>query len=139
MGSRRHRHVLSEQVSDAHLAGLRGEGVSYIFAGKSELDLALTLDILNRELGVKRLLLEGGGGVNGAFLRAGLVDELNLIICPAVDGSRGAPSIFDSSDAAADQRAPVTAMTLQSSQVMEGGSVRLRYRLQNAASDTLEP
>jgi riboflavin biosynthesis pyrimidine reductase len=55
--------VLSEQVSDAHLAGLRGEGVSYIFAGKSELDLALTLDILNRELGVKRLLLEGGGGV----------------------------------------------------------------------------
>ena len=64
--------VLSEAVSDAHLAGLRGEGVSYIFAGKSELDLALTLDILNRELGVKRLLLEGGGGANGAFLRAGL-------------------------------------------------------------------
>src|SRR5215468_11855566 len=112
--------VLSEAVPDAHLAGLRSEGVSYIFAGKSELDLALTLDILNRELGVKRLLVEGGGVANGNFLRAGLVDELNLIICPAVDGSRGAPSIFDSSDAAADQRAPVTAMTLQSSQVMEG-------------------
>ena len=41
--------VLSEMVSDAHLAGLRSEGVSYIFAGKSQLDLALTLDILNRE------------------------------------------------------------------------------------------
>jgi hypothetical protein len=57
--------VLSENVSDAHLAGLRSEGVSYIFAGKSQLDLALTLDILNRELGVKRLLLEGDGGTNG--------------------------------------------------------------------------
>src|SRR5471032_1267270 len=45
--------ILSEAVSDAHLAGLRGEGVSYIFAGKSELDLALALDILNRELGEK--------------------------------------------------------------------------------------
>jgi riboflavin biosynthesis pyrimidine reductase len=45
--------------------------VSYIFAGKSDLDLALALDILNRELGVTRLLLEGGGGANGAFLRAG--------------------------------------------------------------------
>src|SRR5579862_386767 len=56
--------VLTEQVSDAHLAGLRGEGVSYMFAGKTELDLALTLDILNRDLGVKRLLLEGGGGAN---------------------------------------------------------------------------
>src|SRR6516225_6501891 len=74
--------VLTERVSDAHLAGLRGEGISYIFAGKSEIDLALMLDILNRELGVKRLLLEGGGGTNGAFLRAGLVDELNLVLCP---------------------------------------------------------
>src|ERR1700743_578997 len=105
--------VLAEQVSDAHLAGLRSENVSYIFAGKSELDLALALDILNRELGVKRLLLEGGGGANGAFLRAGLIDELNLVIVPAVDGAKGAPSVFDSTEAETDQRAPVTAMTLE--------------------------
>jgi riboflavin biosynthesis pyrimidine reductase len=124
--------VLTEAVSDTHLAGLRGEGVSYIFAGKSELDLALAVDILNRELGVKRLLLEGGGGANGAFLRAGLVDELNLVICPAVDGAKGAPSVFDSTEAEADRRAPVTAMTLESSKVLEGGAVWLRYRIQNA-------
>jgi riboflavin biosynthesis pyrimidine reductase len=124
--------VLCEAVADAHLAGLRGEGVSYIFAGKTELDLALTLEILGRELGVKRLLLEGGGGVNGAFLRAGLIDELNLILCPAVDGARGAPSVFDSAETEADQRAPLTAMTLERSEVLEGGSVLLRYRLVNA-------
>jgi riboflavin biosynthesis pyrimidine reductase len=82
--------VLLENVSDAHLAGLRSESISYVFAGKSQLDLPLTLDILNRELGVKRLLLEGGGGTNGAFLRAGLIDELSLILCPAVDGAKGA-------------------------------------------------
>jgi riboflavin biosynthesis pyrimidine reductase len=123
--------VLSEAVSDAHLAGLRSEGVSYIFGGKSELDLTLTLDILNRELGVKRLLLEGGGGANGAFLRAGLVDELHLILCPALDGAKGAPSVFDSKETEADQRAPVTAMTLVSSQTMEGGAMLLQYRIQN--------
>src|SRR3981189_828289 len=124
--------VLSEAVSDAHLAGLRGEGVSYIFAGKSALDLALALAILNRELGVKRLLLEGGGGANGAFLRAGLVDELHLILCPAVDGAKGAPSVFDSTETDANQRGPVTAMMLESSQTMEGGAMLLRYRIQNA-------
>jgi hypothetical protein len=59
--------VLSEAVSDAHLAGLRGEGVSYFFAGRSELDLPLALDILDREVGVKRLLSEGGGGANGCL------------------------------------------------------------------------
>ena len=123
--------VLSEGVSDAHLAGLRGEGVSYVFAGKSELDLALALDILNRELDVKRLLLEGGGGANGAFLRAGLVDELNLILCPSVDGAKGAPSVFDSTDAETDRRAPVMAMTLESSRALEGGAMLLRYRIQN--------
>jgi riboflavin biosynthesis pyrimidine reductase len=124
--------VLTETVSDAHLAGLRGEGVSYFFAGKLELDLALVLDSLNSELGVKRLLLEGGGASNGAFLRAGLVDELNLILCPAVDGAKGAPSVFDSPEAEADQRAPVTAMALEGNRVLEGGAMLLRYRIQNA-------
>jgi riboflavin biosynthesis pyrimidine reductase len=43
--------------------------VSYFFAGRSELDLPLALEILDRELGMKRLLLEGGGRANGAFLQ----------------------------------------------------------------------
>jgi riboflavin biosynthesis pyrimidine reductase len=128
--------VLTEAVPDAHLAGLRGEGVSYIFAGKSELDLALTLDLLNRELGVKRLLLEGGGGANGAFLRAGLVDELQLILCPAIDGAKGAPSVFDSTEAEAGHRAPVTAMTLESTRTLDGGAVLLRYLIRNSDGAT---
>jgi riboflavin biosynthesis pyrimidine reductase len=123
--------VLTERVSDAHLAGLRRDGVSYIFAGEQALDLGLALEILNRELGLERLLLEGGGGSNGAFLRAGLIDEISLAICPAIDGARGAPSIFDSGDQDAGSAAPVRAMTLASSEVLEGGVVWLRYRLQN--------
>ena len=46
-------------------------------------------EVLNRELGIERLLLEGGGGSNGAFLRAGLIDEISLAICPAIDGAEG--------------------------------------------------
>ena len=121
--------VLTERVADAHLAGLRADGVSYIFAGAAALDLALTLEILNRELGVKRLLLEGGGIANGAFLRARLVDELSLILCPAVDGAKGASCIFDSSEAEAGQRAPLGTMSLESTQALDGGVLWLRYRL----------
>src|SRR5690349_3284451 len=123
--------VLTEQVSDAHLAGLRQDGVSYIFAGEQELDLGLALEILNRELGIERLLLEGGGGSNGSFLRAGLIDEISVAICPAVDGAKGAPSIFDSGDNNAGVAAPVRSMTLASCEVLEGGAVWLRYKLQN--------
>ena len=95
--------VLTERVSDAHLAGLRQDGVSYIFAGEQELDLGWALE-MNRELGLERLLLDGGGGSNGAFLRAGLIDEISLAICPAVDGAKGAPSIFDSRMPASQRR-----------------------------------
>ncbi|WP_456620514.1 MULTISPECIES: RibD family protein [unclassified Bradyrhizobium] len=123
--------VLTDSVPDSHLAGLRGEGVSYIFAGKSEIDLALTLDILDRELGVKRLLVEGGGVANGAFLRAGLIDEFNLILSPAVDGASGAPFVFDSTEADSDRRAPLTAMTLESTRPLGGGVLLLRYLIQN--------
>ncbi len=123
--------VLTERVSDAHLAGLRRDGVSYIFAGKQELDLKLALETLNRELGVERLLIEGGGKSNGSFLRAGLIDEISLAICPVVDGARGVPHVFDSRDDETEARAPVRSMTLMSSEVLEGGAVWLRYRLEN--------
>jgi riboflavin biosynthesis pyrimidine reductase len=123
--------VLTEQVSDAHLAGLREDGVSYIFAGAGELDLGLALEILNRELGIKRLEVNGGGVTNGAFLRAGLIDEISLAIFPAVDGLKGAPCIFDTRKDEAGTPAPLRSMMLTSSEVLEGGAVWLRYRVQN--------
>lgn len=120
--------VLTEQVSDAHRAGLRAENVSYFFAGKTTLDLGLALEIVNRELGVKRLLLEGGGVANGEFLRAGLVDEISLVIAPAIDGAKGGPHVFDSTDETAGPL-PLQAMTLQQCQVLDGGGIWLRYTL----------
>lgn len=123
--------VLTEQVPDAHLEALRADGVSYLFAGKTELDLARLLEILNRELGIERLLVEGGGKANGSFLRAGLIDELSLAIVPTVDGARGGPYVFDSETELAGPTAPVTAMTLKSSEVLDGGAVWLRYDIGN--------
>lgn len=126
--------VLTEQVSDAHLTGLRRDGVSYFFAGERELDLPAALEFLNRELGVKRLLVEGGGGGNGAFLRAGLIDEISLAVYPVVDGAKGAPSVFDSDEEDAEARAPIAQMALESCEVLDGGAVWLRYRVRNEAA-----
>lgn len=121
--------VLTKSVSDAHLAGLRRDGVSYIFSGFSEIDLAETVDILARELGIKRLLVEGGGTANGAFLRAGLINEISMVLCPAVDGASGAPSLFQSSATDRDQSTPISTFSLLSSERLDGGELWLRYRL----------
>src|SRR5215213_6476453 len=84
--------VLTEQVSDAHLDGLRKDGVSYIFAGKQELDLAVALETLNRNFGIKRPELTGGGVTTGAFFRAGPVGEISLAIFPPVEGPKVRPA-----------------------------------------------
>ncbi|MDP9421512.1 MAG: RibD family protein [Pseudomonadota bacterium] len=123
--------VLTEQVSDAHLAGLRSDGVSYIFAGAASVDLNLALETLHRLLGIERLLLEGGGIANGNFLRAGLVDEISLIVWPVIDGSAGAPSIIDSTADDGEELAPLNGMKLLSCETMAEDAIWLRYRLEN--------
>lgn len=126
--------VLTEQVPDGHLEALRAEGVSYVFAGKQALDLRLVLEVLDRELGIERLMLEGGGRANGAFLRAGLVDEISVAINPAVDGAKGSPYVFDSDEVIAGPSAPIKSMTLKSCEVLDGGVVWLRYDVRNEES-----
>lgn len=121
--------VLSRTVPNAHLAGLRDDGVGYVFAGDSELDLADVALVLSAELGIDRLLLEGGGHLNGGFLRAGLVNEISLMLVPAIDGLSGAPATFDGPEAAMAARPPLHDLTLISHEVLDGGIVWLRYRV----------
>lgn len=124
--------VLTRKVSDSHLAGLRADGLSYIFAGDDEVDLAVAVETLNRELKIERLLVEGGGGLNGSFLRAGLLDAISLVVCPAVDGAKGAPSVFDSGEELEGPTAAVGALTLSETKVLDGGAVWLRYDVAKA-------
>ena len=121
--------ALSESVSDAHLAGLRRDGVSYLFGGADGIDFARVLESLNREFGIKRLIVEGGGRINGSMLKAGVVDELSLLLAPAVDGLAGGGALFDYDGAADDTTAKGLRLTLLSSQPRDGGVMWLRYKV----------
>lgn len=63
--------------------------------GEREVNLRGALRWLQRTRGVNRLLCEGGGELNDALFRAGLVDELHLTVCPKIFGGRHAPTIAD--------------------------------------------
>src|SRR5579871_3425566 len=69
--------AVSERVPEDYLSVLRDKGISYIVAGASEVDLVKAVNMLGDHFGIRRLLLEGGGHINGAFLQAGLVDEVS--------------------------------------------------------------
>ncbi|MDO5532154.1 dihydrofolate reductase family protein [Sutterella sp.] len=126
--------VLSPRVAESHLAELRSQGVSYVFEGAEGDEaarMAAALDAIEARFGVKHLLLEGGGIINGAFLKAGLIDAISVLVCPALDALHSAPSIFGYVGAPDERPAENVRLALTSSETMAGGVVWLRYRVEN--------
>jgi 2,5-diamino-6-(ribosylamino)-4(3H)-pyrimidinone 5'-phosphate reductase len=121
--------VLSERVSDEYLAFLRRRGVSYLLAGAREVDLPLALEKIGDCFGVKTLLLEGGGRINGSMLRAGLVDEVSVLVAPVVDGRIATPALFDvDAPASSPRRLALTHVERRADDVLW-----LRYRVADDA------
>jgi riboflavin biosynthesis pyrimidine reductase len=116
--------LLGSDVPDSHLAELADDGISYIVSEQAQPDLATMLDTLEHELGIKRLLLEGGAGINGSFLAGGLVDEISLIIAPALDGRAASQSIIEHGEEGLAGRIQ---LSLNSCEPLAHGAVYLRY------------
>ena len=76
----------SEGADAARAAALEACGVEVLRAAGGARDLAAVLEELNRRQ-AQGLLIEGGAGVAGAFLRAGLVNKASFFIAPLVLGS----------------------------------------------------
>jgi 2,5-diamino-6-(ribosylamino)-4(3H)-pyrimidinone 5'-phosphate reductase len=123
--------ILSERVSDDYLEALREREVSYLLAGWRDFDAPLALEKIGTRLGVRTLMLEGGGKINGTMLRAGLVDEVSVIVAPVADGRIGTPALFD---VEGDKIAPVR-LVLENVEPRTGDILWLRYgvRLEGVA------
>jgi 2,5-diamino-6-(ribosylamino)-4(3H)-pyrimidinone 5'-phosphate reductase len=119
--------LVTHHTPPAYLAYLRCESIPYLVAGQERVDLALALEKLGDRLGVTSLLSTAGGKLNGALLRAGLVDEVNVEFLPAVIGGFHTPALFDAPDLRPGEW-PVR-LTLLSSQVYDDGRVWLRYEV----------
>lgn len=120
--------VLGESVSQQYLDHLQAQGVSYLFAGPKGDDVPKLLGTLAADFGMTRVLVEGGGTINGAFLKAGVIDELSLMLYPGIDGLSGVPSIFEYKGEADELPAEGQALELKSAETLDNGCVWLRYR-----------
>ncbi len=116
--------LLGGAVPDSHLAELAADGVSYLVADGDDLDLGGMLETLGQELGIERLLLEGGAAVNGSFFAAGLVDEFSVLMTPAIDGRPASEAIVD---AGANGLSDHVQLAFRSCEPREHGTVHLRY------------
>jgi len=65
-----------------------------IVAGADEVDLCTVMDELGT-MGIKRLMVEGGGTLIAALVLAGLVDEIYSFIGNIIIGGKDAPTLAD--------------------------------------------
>lgn len=121
--------VVCERVPMEYLDLLRSAGISYVVAGESAVDLAKAVNLLAEHFGIRRLLLEGGGHINGGFLEAGLVDELSLLIAPGIDGRHEIANVFDGVSTGTGMAVP---LKLNSVERRESDTLWLRYEVRGS-------
>lgn len=118
--------IVSQQAPSDYLEMLRENGISYIVSGASSIELAGAMDSLREHFGIRALLLEGGGHINGAFVEAGLVDEVSLLLAPGIDGRQDIPTVFDG--LGRNKRVAV-ALKLKSVEQLESDTLWIRYEV----------
>jgi 2,5-diamino-6-(ribosylamino)-4(3H)-pyrimidinone 5'-phosphate reductase len=113
------------QTSESQIKTLQARGAEVYVHDAARVDLAQALDTLHA-LGVQRLMVEGGGTLNFALLRLGLVDELTMYIAPMLFGGKSAPTSVAGSGLI---RADAIRMKLVSVESDEEGGVLIHYTL----------
>ena len=87
--------ITDEHCPQEYHKYLTANGISWIACGKSGINLSRAVELLGEKFGIKRLGIVGGGHINGAFLQAGLLDEVSLMIGGGIDGRAGMAAVFD--------------------------------------------
>jgi 2,5-diamino-6-(ribosylamino)-4(3H)-pyrimidinone 5'-phosphate reductase len=85
--------AVAEQADKARIAALK-HSATVITAGTKQVDLALLMEELGA-LGIRRVMVEGGGELIAGLFRAGLVDEFYTFVGNIIIGGRNAPTPAD--------------------------------------------
>lgn len=128
--------VLAPDTAESYLESLRSVGVSYVFEGDENMPLReklqTALNEIERVFSAKMILLEGGGLINGSFLKANLIDEFSILVFPGIDGLASVPSIVGYAGEEGEKPAEGQSLELIEAKTMPGGVVWLRYRVAHA-------
>jgi 2,5-diamino-6-(ribosylamino)-4(3H)-pyrimidinone 5'-phosphate reductase len=86
---------VTENVSLERIKEFESKGVKILIAGKGRIVNILEIMPKLHNLGIKKLLLEGGGTLNWSFIKNNLIDEIRLTIAPWMIGGKEAISLVE--------------------------------------------
>lgn len=113
-------------TSKHHISLLKSRGVDVYVDDSDKVKLPKTLETL-KQIGVERLMVEGGATLNFELLRLGLVDEVTAYVAPMVFGGANAPTMAAGPGLERSEAIPLKLLQAES---WEDGGVLLRYRLE---------
>jgi len=118
--------ALVAQASPAEgLERLAAKGVPVIVCGDRRVDLRAALETLAARHAVRTVRVDSGGALSGALVRAGLVDEVSVLLEPVVVGGVSPRTFLRGPDPTAPE--DVARLHLQKVEQFDDGLVWLRY------------
>ncbi len=101
-------------------------GVEVYQFGEKRVDLEKSLQAL-AALGIRTVMVEGGGTLIAEFIRLGLADELRVYIAPKIFGGATAPTLVDGDGWPASAAKTLRLMDVRV--LDEGGGILIHYKL----------
>ena len=122
-------HALCESVSDDYLAYLQKKEISYIFCGKKDFDPEKMMTKAYALFGIKKAILSGGAIADWTMLSNGLIDEIQTMVIPAVDGDPHSHTLFRRMEG---MKSSPVALKLEKVEITAGDGLLVTYRPKNA-------
>ena len=110
--------------------GFRVQEDNFQIIYQEELDLEDALQQLKLHFGCERLTIQSGGTVNSLFLRAKLIDYVDIVVAPVLIGGKDTATLVDGESLISDaDLQKLGVLELIDCQVLENSYVRLRYKV----------
>jgi len=90
--------LCSNKTPGHHLKYLKTQGVDYILAGEDRIEFKPALQELYSRYQLNVIRVDSGGILNGILLRAGLVDEVSVVVAPELVGGISPYSMYTAPD-----------------------------------------
>ncbi len=117
--------LCSEKTPGPYLRRLEKDSIDTVMAGKDRIDMRRALEELSSKYAVRNIRLDSGGTLNGVLLRAGLVDEVSVLVHPALVGGTSPSSVFTAPDLSS--ASGVVNLKIKHVEKLRSGYVWLRY------------
>jgi len=117
--------LCTEKTPEEHLQYLGEVGVEALMVGDERVDFRAALECLADRYDVKTVRVDSGGTLNGVLLRAGLVDEVSVLVSPYLVGGATTKSLYRAPDLT--DSTGVISLRLTGVQELRAGVVWLRY------------